>query len=125
VGIDLYQIEVAFLSDGQGLGDRQYAQVLAPVSDYPNLSCPDPLVYTKVAKYTSVPAKKNSLSANSRLNYTTRVNAFQSSARRRRALPCSTLCPRETYTSCTLPERSALSSLLIFMASMTIRTSPA
>jgi hypothetical protein len=58
VGIDLYQIEVAFLSDGQGLGDGQYAQVLAPVPDYPNLSCPDPLVYTKIAKYTSVPAKR-------------------------------------------------------------------
>jgi len=57
VGIDLYQIEVAFLSDGQGLGDGQYAQVLAPVPDYPNLFCPDPLVYTKIAKYTGVLAK--------------------------------------------------------------------
>jgi hypothetical protein len=61
VGIDLYQIEVAFLSDGQGLGDGQYAEVLARVRDYPNLSCPDPLVYTKVAKYTSVPAKELSM----------------------------------------------------------------
>lgn len=124
MGIDLDQIEVAFLSNGQSLGDGQYAQVLAPVPDYSNLSCPDPLVYTKIAKYTSVPAKRT-LSANSRLNYTTRVNAFQSSTRRRRALPCSTRCPRETYTSWTHPERSALSSLLIFMASMTISTSPA
>ena len=57
VGIDLYEVEVAFLSDGQGLGDGQYAQVLAPVPDYPNLSCPDPLVYTKIAKYTIILAK--------------------------------------------------------------------
>jgi hypothetical protein len=61
VRIDLYQIEVAFLSDGQGLGDGQHAQVLATVPDYPNLSCPDPLVYTKVAKYTVVPAKELSM----------------------------------------------------------------
>jgi hypothetical protein len=57
VGIDLYQVEVAFLSGGQGLGDRKDAQVLAPVPDYPNLFCPDPLVYTKLAKYTAVLAK--------------------------------------------------------------------
>jgi hypothetical protein len=57
VGIDLYQIEVTFLGDGQGLGDRENAQVLAPVSDYPNLSCPDPIVYTKFAKYTGVLAR--------------------------------------------------------------------
>jgi len=57
VGIDLYEIEVAFLSDGQGLGDGENAQVLAPVSDYPNLFCPDPLVYTKFAKYTGVLAR--------------------------------------------------------------------
>jgi len=57
VGIDLYQIEVAFLGDGQGLGDRKNAQVLALVCDYPNLSCPDPLVYTEFAKYTGVLAR--------------------------------------------------------------------
>jgi hypothetical protein len=57
VGIDLYQIEVALLSDGQGLGDRENAQVLALVCDYPNLSCPDPLVYTEFAKYTGVLAR--------------------------------------------------------------------
>jgi len=57
VGIDLYEIEVTFLGYGQGLGDREHPQVLAPVPDYPNLSCPDPLVYTKIAKYTSIPAK--------------------------------------------------------------------
>jgi hypothetical protein len=58
VGIDLYQIEVAFLSGDQGLGDGQHAQVLAPVPDYPNLFCPDPLVYTKLANYTGVLAKR-------------------------------------------------------------------
>jgi len=57
VGIDLYEVKVAFLSDGQGLGDGEHAQVLAPVPDYPNLFCPDPLVYTKLAKYTGVLAK--------------------------------------------------------------------
>jgi len=57
VGIDLNQIEVAFLSDGQGLGDGENAQVLALVCDYPNLSCPDPLVYTEFAKYTGVLAR--------------------------------------------------------------------
>jgi hypothetical protein len=57
VGIDLYQVEVTFLSHSQGSGDREHPQVLAPLSDYPNLSCPDPLVYTKIAKYTGVLAK--------------------------------------------------------------------
>jgi len=57
VGIDLYQIEVTFLGSGQGLGDGEHAQVLAPVPDYPNFFCPDPLVYTKLAKYTGVLAK--------------------------------------------------------------------
>jgi hypothetical protein len=57
VGIDLYQIEVAFLSDGQGLGDGENAQVLALVCDYPNLSYPDPFVYTEFAKYTGVLAR--------------------------------------------------------------------
>ena len=57
VGIDLYEVKVAFLSDGQGLGDGENAQVLALVCDYPNLSCPDPLVYTEFAKYTGVLAR--------------------------------------------------------------------
>ena len=57
VGIDLNQIEVAFLGDGQGLGNGENAQVLALVCDYPNLSCPDPLVYTEFAKYTGVLAR--------------------------------------------------------------------
>jgi len=57
VGIDLNQIEVAFLSDGQGFGDGENAQVLALVCDYPNLSCPDPFVYTEFAKYTGVLAR--------------------------------------------------------------------
>jgi hypothetical protein len=57
--IDLYQVEVAFFSGSQSLGHGENAQVLAPVSDDPNFFCPDPLVYTKLAKYTSVLAKMN------------------------------------------------------------------
>jgi hypothetical protein len=60
VRIDLYEVEVAFFSGGQSLGHGENAQVLAPVPDDPNFFCPDPLVYTKLAKYTGVPAKMNS-----------------------------------------------------------------
>lgn len=58
VGINLDEVKLAFLRDGQGLENRQNAQVLACVPYYPNLFGLDPFVDAKCPVYNPLPSRK-------------------------------------------------------------------
>jgi len=91
VRINLYQVEVAFLSNSQRLGNRQSTQVLACVPYYPNFSSLDPFVDAKPLLYNPYPRGKNALSVDGVAKCSVFFNSLQSWASNRRAWPSSTL----------------------------------
>jgi len=96
MGINFYQVEVAFLGNGQRLWNGQNTQVLTCVRYYANFFCSDPFVDPKLVLYNPYPRGKNSLSVDGVVKCSILFKGLQCWARRRRARPCSTLSPGDT-----------------------------
>lgn len=80
VGVNFYQVEVAFFGKSYRLENRQNTQVLACIRYYANFFSFDPFVDAKLLVYNPYPRGKNALSVDGVIKCSTLFKSLQSSS---------------------------------------------